>query len=112
MRTGVDFEVSDEQRGRLEAIADGGNSKAEHARRARIILLTDDGLGTMAVADGAGVTKATVWRWQRRFMQAGVEGLLRDKTRKPGTPRTSEETVRELVDLAARPAPDLSIGHT
>ncbi len=35
-----------------------------------------------------------------------MEGLLRDKTRKPGTPRTSEETVRELVDLAERPAPD------
>ena len=94
------------QRGRLEAIADGGNSKVKHARRARIVLLTDDGLGTMAVADGAGVTKATVWRWQERFMQEGVEGLLRDKTRKPGTPRTSEETVRELVDLAERPAPD------
>ena len=106
MRTGVDFKVSDGQRGRLEAIADGGNSKVKHARRARIILLTDDGLGTMAVAEGAGVTKATVWRWQERFMEAGVEGLLRDKTRKPGTPRTSEETVRELVDLAARPAPD------
>ena len=106
MRKGVDFEVSDEQRGRLELIADGGNSKVKHARRARIILLTDDGLGTMAVADGAGVTKATVWRWQERFMREGVEGLLRDKTRKPGTPRTSEATVRELVDLAARPAPD------
>ena len=35
-----------------------------------------------------------------------MEGLLRDKTRKPGTPRTSEETVRELVDLAVRPTPD------
>ena len=27
MRTGVDFEAADERRGRLEAIADGGNSK-------------------------------------------------------------------------------------
>ena len=34
-----------------------------------------------------------------------MEVLLRDKTRKPGTHRTSEETVRELVDLAERPAP-------
>ena len=37
--------------------------------RARIILLRDDGLGTIAAADGADVTKATVWRWQERFMQ-------------------------------------------
>ena len=49
MRTRVDFDVSDEPRRRFEAIADGGNSKVKHARRARIVLLTDDGLGTMAV---------------------------------------------------------------
>jgi hypothetical protein len=27
-----------------------------------------------------------VWRWQHRFAEAGIEGLLRDKTRKPGKP--------------------------
>jgi hypothetical protein len=26
------------------------------------------------------------WRWQHCFAEAGVEGLLRDKTRKPGKP--------------------------
>ena len=59
MRTGVDFDVSDEQRRRLEAIAGGGNSKAEHARRARIVLPADDGLGTMAVMAETGSAKAT-----------------------------------------------------
>ena len=76
MRTGVDFDVSDEQRKRLEKIATSGNrasrARTKHARRARIILLTDDGLGTMAVAEGAGASKPTVWRWQRRFMEEGV----------------------------------------
>ena len=28
-----------------------------------------------------GTSKTCVWRWQERFMQEGVEGLLRDKTR-------------------------------
>jgi hypothetical protein len=28
-----------------------------------------------------GKAKTAVWRWQERFMQAGVDGLLRDKTR-------------------------------
>ena len=41
MRTGVEFEVSDEQRGRLEAITNDGNSRLKHARRVRIILLAD-----------------------------------------------------------------------
>ena len=36
MRTGVGFDVSDEQRRRLEVIAGDGNSKVKHARWARI----------------------------------------------------------------------------
>ena len=106
MRTGVDFDVSDEQRERLEKIANSGNSRTKHARRARIILLTDDGLGTMAVASGAGASKPTVWRWQRRFMEEGVEGLLRDMTRKSGTPPVPEEKVRKLVKLAPTRPPN------
>ena len=31
-----------------------------------------------------GKSKPMVWRWQARLMVEGVEGLTRDKTRKPG----------------------------
>ena len=48
MRTGADFKAANEQRERLEAIPDGGG-KRKHARRARIILLTDDGLGAIVI---------------------------------------------------------------
>jgi hypothetical protein len=27
-----------------------------------------------------------VWRWQQRFAEEGIEGLLRDKIRPPGIP--------------------------
>ena len=33
-----------------------------------------------------GKSKTCVWRWQERFMTEGVDGLLREKTRPPGTP--------------------------
>jgi hypothetical protein len=36
------------------------------------------------VAQRAGLSRPTVWRWQRRYGEAGVEGLLRDKTRPAG----------------------------
>ena len=39
-------------------------------------------------------------------MKEGAEGLLRDRTRKPGKPRTSDVKVLELVESARRPAPD------
>jgi Homeodomain-like domain len=42
---------------------------------------------------------------EERFMQEGVEGLLRDKTRKPGKPPLPPETVQRVVDLALGPSP-------
>ena len=97
MRTGARFAVSDEQRRQLKAVANDGNSKQKHVMRARIILLSDEGLGTMAVATGTGSTEATVRRWRKRFMEEGVEGLLRDETPKPGKPPMPEATVRGNV---------------
>ena len=35
----------------------------------------------------SGKSKPVVGTWQARFMAEGVEGLMRDKTRKPGKPR-------------------------
>jgi transposase len=49
--------------------------------RARIVLATADGLGTVTIMRTAGVSKTAVWRWQERFMSEGVGGLLRHKTR-------------------------------
>ena len=39
-------------------------------------------------------------------MEEGVEGLLRDKTRKSGTPPVPEEKVRKLLELAPRRPPN------
>jgi hypothetical protein len=46
------------------------------------VLLTADGHGTTEIMPQAGVAKTAVCRWQQRFMQAGVDGLLRDRRRR------------------------------
>ena len=69
---------------RLETVADDPNSSQKHVWRAQIILATAAGCGTAEIMRRAGVAKPCVWRWQRRFMEAGVDGLRHDKTRKPG----------------------------
>ena len=81
MREGITVEVSAVDRGQLEAIVADRNSPQKHVWRARIVLLTADGLGTNEIMRQAGTSKVTVWRWQARFMRSGVAGLLRDKTR-------------------------------
>jgi transposase len=99
MRDGVSIEVSAADRDRLERVVADRNSPQKHVWRARIILATAQGCGTAEIMRRAGVSKPSVWRWQRRFMEAGVDGLLRDKTRKPGLPPLPGAMVDRVVEL-------------
>ena len=57
------------------------NRAQKHVARARIILGSADRLNVAEVARRARVGRPAVWRWQRRFVEAGVEGLLRTRPR-------------------------------
>ena len=105
MRAGIEITVTPEDRRRLEAIARDRNAKLKHVARAKVILATADGCGTMEVMRRSGLSKPAVWRWQERFMHEGVDGLLRDKTRPPGKPRLPDETVRRVLDLTLSEPP-------
>jgi Homeodomain-like domain len=67
--------VSAEDRARLEAIVADRNRARKHVARARIILGSADRLPVAEVAKRADVGRPAVWRWQRRFAEAGVDGL-------------------------------------
>ena len=81
------------------------NRAQKHVARARIILGSADRLSVAEVARGAGVGRPAVWRWQRRFAEAGVDGLLRDATRKPGKARLDDATVHRVVALTCAEPP-------
>src|SRR5271165_5838766 len=100
MRTGITVDVKAADRARLEAIVADRNSPQKHVWRARIVLLTADGLGTNEIMRQTAKSKTCLWRWQERFMQAGVEGLLHDRTRPsrvPPLPPTIGERVVALT---------------
>ena len=99
MRTGITVHLSPTDRKRLRAIVDDRNSAQKHVWRAKIVLATADGLGTLEIMRTAGVSKTAVWRWQARFMEAGVEGLLRDKTRPPRIPKLADEVADRIIAL-------------
>ena len=105
MRDGVMIEVCTTDRDRLERVVAGGNSPQKHVWRARIILATGAGCGTAEIMRRAGVSKPSVWRWQRRFMEAGVDGLWHDKTRKPGLPPLPATMVDRVVELTLADPP-------
>jgi transposase len=105
MLTGISFTVSSADRKRLERIIADPKSPQKHVWRSRIIVASDDGLGTNAIMAVTGKSKTCVWRWQERFMQEGVDGLLYDKTRPPGTPPIAPHRVEEIIALTLKPPP-------
>ena len=69
------------------------------AMRAGIVLASAEGLTNVAVAERLGVTKATVGKWRKRFLEAGIQGL-HDEAR-PGRPRThDDEKVASVIQRA------------
>src|SRR6266403_1957330 len=78
---------------------------AKCVERARIVLASADRGPAQRVAQSIGVSRPTVWRWQQRFAEAGVDGLLRDKTRKPGKAPIAAETAARVVTMACTEPP-------
>src|SRR5881392_3683943 len=105
MRAGIIVNVTPADRRRLEVIISDRSAPQKHVWRANIILATADGCGTAEIMRRSGKAKPVVWRWQARFMAEGVDGLTRDKTRKPGKPPLPAATVQRVLDLALGPPP-------
>src|SRR6202049_3032643 len=98
MRKGIEVRLGPGDRERLEAVIGSGNSPQKQVWRARIVLLSADGVATMAIKRQTGKAKPTIWRWQARFMAQGVAGLLHEATRPPGKPPLRAEVIERVVE--------------
>jgi transposase len=95
--------VSAADRERLQAILADRNRRQKHVERARIVLASADRGPAQRVAQRVGVSRPTAWRWQQRFAEAGVEGLLRDQTRKPGKPPITTDKAARVALTCTQP---------
>src|SRR5882672_4445197 len=105
MREGISITVKPSERRRLKAVLKNRNAPQKHVWRAQIVLLSAEGLGTGEIMRRTGTSKPCVWRWQERFMNEGVDGLLRDKTRKPGKAPLGPEVAKRVVALTLKAPP-------
>ena len=105
MRTGISITVGASDRLRLEGVVRERNAAQKHVWRAAIILLSADGVGTHEIMCRTGKSKTCVWRWQERFMEEGVDGLLRDKTRPSRIPPLGPEVAERVVALTLTDPP-------
>src|SRR6202022_1518482 len=92
-------------RAELERLLADGNTAQKIAKRARIVLMSADGHGVMAIMREAGVSKTTVWRWQEYFVEAGVGGLIKGRTKPPGKKPISAAIKLKIVEKTGKEHP-------
>jgi hypothetical protein len=83
----------------LAAVVEDRNRPQKHIQRVRIILLSAERLTVLDVAARSGASRPSVWRWQQRFAEEGVAGLLRDKTRLPGRAPLPPAIIAQVLAL-------------
>ena len=90
---------------RLVVIASVRNRPRKHVERARVVLASAAGGSVRRAATRPRASRPMVWRWQQRFAEEGVDGLLRDKTRGPGKAPLAAATVARVIALTCGEPP-------
>jgi len=98
-------ELSAKDRVALQEIVADGNARQKIVKRARIVLMTAEGHGTVAIMRAVGVAKTTVWRWQAYFVTAGVAGLVKGRSKPPGKKPIPEEVKLRIVEKTMKERP-------
>ena len=98
MKSSKRLTISDTDKATLEKIARNGNTPQKVVLRARIAMMSGEGLPTSHIMQELGTSTPTITRWRTRYEAAGVAGLLRDRTRPGRKKRIDQARVREVVE--------------
>jgi len=75
-KTALTIRLASDERHTLMAWQRSTTIPAGRARRGRIILLVADGVPISHIADTVGISRRFVYKWAKRFLQYGVDGLV------------------------------------
>lgn len=97
--------VSPADREQMERLVRDRNTPQKVVWRARIVLLASDGATAEEIAAAVGKSLLTVRRWRRRYVAAGVDGLLKDATRPSRVKPLSPEVIERVVHMTLHEKP-------
>jgi transposase len=97
-------ELSEAERGTLQALLSGGRQAARKLKRAQILLAADAGVADEAIAASVAVGGSTVYRTKRRFVEGNLERALSEEPR-PGAARklTGKEEALLVATACSQP---------
>src|SRR3954462_3893895 len=99
-------ELSEAERGELQAMLSGGRHAARKLKRAQILLATDAGQSDEAIAASVAVSASTVRRTKRRFVEGNLERALSEEARPGAARKLSGQEEALLVATACSSPPE------
>ena len=103
MRIAAEIVLTEPERAELTKLVRSKRTSVRLAQRARIVLLSAQGLQNQEIAARLGVGRVQVARWRVRYAAARRAGIERDLPR--GAPPTTVNVAR-LVELTTQSKPD------
>ena len=101
----IEIVLGAKDRTKLKRIVADGNTPQKIVKRAKIVVLSAEGHGVTAIMREVEVSKTTVWRWQDYFVEAGVVGLLKGRSKPPGKKPICAEIKLKLVEKTVKERP-------
>ena len=89
----------------MEKLLVSGHIEYKYAIRLQVVLNRAKGKLPTEIAEYFGIHINSVAAYINRYNDTGLDSLLRDKTRKPGTKPISEEIKNKVIDIACHEKP-------
>ena len=97
-------DLSEAERGELQALTGGGRQAVRKVKRAQILLAADAGQSAETIAASVAVGTATVHQTRRRFVEGNLDEALDERPR-PGASRKLSGTGEALLVATACSGP-------
>lgn len=99
MRTPMKLSLPEEDKHTLERWIKSRAIGIKQKQRAQMILMTASGQPTSEIMATLQVSNPTLNLWRTRYVEAGLDGLVKGKTRAPGIPRLASAKIQEILTL-------------
>jgi transposase len=97
--------LTEEDKALMRNLLGAGQIKHKYAIRIQTVLHRAEGKPAHLIAEYLGINPATVSAHVKRYNVGGVEALIHDKTRNPGTAPVSEEVKNAICNAACHEKP-------
>lgn len=97
MAVWIRIHLSEDDKATLTMWANSGRTEQRLAKRAKVVLLSDEGMTLLEISERTGLTRKVCSKWRKRFSEMGVAGLFD----KPGRGRPQIYDAESRVDVLA-----------